>query len=501
MKNDKKRLPSAETEHNPAAGAQTICRLALASALLFTAGCGSADNSGRPSDSGNEVVEASVREEDTEVENASETRSDVSVIWTHKPDLQLEGIQDMITDNLGLSINNSWFEEFTGYPQEWDYLDSEPYASNAIILYTDDRFLIADYSGNTLFDPVDEIGPSGLPNKSVTYRSDTGWTYADLTKTTDYEGTVVDYELRCFSKDFRTTEAAELPGGVGGYIGNFLSNQDGKLVFAGFDTVEPVDEETMRNIRESSGSYRSLIQMIDSSGKVIGYSLYDENWSHLHDFPGAYIQEYYLTRFVNGFCVFGDHETVINSDEEVKKSTKLALYNMETGEPVTEFIYSDAKWFEDGYCPVKKDDRWGFIDESGNEVTDFIFDEVSSVYQGKAYVGRDGLYGILDLKTTLENNIPITYETCFRAEEPVALEADSTASGTADSIGHITVKVDKLNIRRTPATDGEKAGQANTGDEYPVYETSAGEGYTWYRISENQWIADKDQEWAEFTEN
>ena len=43
----------------------------------------------------------------------------------------------------------------------------------------------------------------------------------------------------------------------------------------------------------------------------------------------------------------------------------IAFVDVKTGNRITDFLYDDALFFEDGYAPVKKGDYWGFIDEEG----------------------------------------------------------------------------------------------------------------------------------------
>lgn len=46
-----------------------------------------------------------------------------------------------------------------------------------------------------------------------------------------------------------------------------------------------------------------------------------------------------------------------------------------------------------------------------------------------------------------------------------------------------------LNVRKTPSTSGEIIGQADTGSIFNYYEIMDADNYTWYRIEENQWVA------------
>ncbi|MBQ1319595.1 MAG: SH3 domain-containing protein, partial [Solobacterium sp.] len=67
-----------------------------------------------------------------------------------------------------------------------------------------------------------------------------------------------------------------------------------------------------------------------------------------------------------------------------------------------------------------------------------------------------------------------------------------------EKLGTVDVKVDGLRVRTGPATYYDQAGNVLAGDTLTVYETTEGEGYTWYRIGVRQWIADKDGGWLDY---
>ena len=78
-------------------------------------------------------------------------------------------------------------------------------------------------------------------------------------------------------------------------------------------------------------------------------------------------------------------------------------------------------------------------------------------------------------------------------------EATTVTNGNETTISEqktVKVLVDKLNIRSAPSTKAPKKGMTNIGDTYTVYNTTTREGYTWYRIGEDKWIADKNGEWV-----
>ncbi len=82
-------------------------------------------------------------------------------------------------------------------------------------------------------------------------------------------------------------------------------------------------------------------------------------------------------------------------------------------------------------------------------------------------------------------------------------EATATAEATPEAdakIGTVTVNVTGLNSRKKPTTAADKLAQVTAGTTYDVYETTTAEGYTWYRIDENRWIADNGS-WVTYKAN
>lgn len=69
-----------------------------------------------------------------------------------------------------------------------------------------------------------------------------------------------------------------------------------------------------------------------------------------------------------------------------------------------------------------------------------------------------------------------------------------------EKIGEVTVNVDGLNIRRAPTVSASATGKAQNGKTYPVYSVTENGGYTWYQISETEYIAD-DGTWVTYREN
>ncbi len=79
--------------------------------------------------------------------------------------------------------------------------------------------------------------------------------------------------------------------------------------------------------------------------------------------------------------------------------------------------------------------------------------------------------------------------------------ATTTAAAASTSKGTVTITLDTINIRDTASTTGNAVGQVTKGASYTVLATASGEGYTWYEIGQNQWIADSNGEWVTYKAN
>ena len=81
-------------------------------------------------------------------------------------------------------------------------------------------------------------------------------------------------------------------------------------------------------------------------------------------------------------------------------------------------------------------------------------------------------------------------------------EFESVQKDTAYYIGNMyLIKADVLNVREQPSLSSKKVSTVNKGDIcYASYEKKVepvqADGYTWYFIGENEWIADKNGEWV-----
>ncbi len=427
-----------------------------------------------------------------------------SVIWAHMPDLGISKVSEFITYPYWPD-EESALSEKVGYPQEWDdsvqmydgtgglmikneageILDTfsvRHYIPDAIAVYSDGYWGTADYNGNILARPFLKAGEQELPGYL--------WIIGFLGN--DYGSKL---SPAVFLSDFRTVlvRTDSEWGGIGGLppVGNIVLN--GQLMY-GMEVSNAVPVDTIKDAHGHNCMLRIVEENEYYDGNTVGYAAFDENARHLFD-----IHDIYPLEYVNGFCSFSRTPPEYSYEENKYVSGPKAFLNMETGEQITDFIYDEVKWFENGYCPVQRDGKWGFIDVTGKEVTDMIWDDVSALYEGKTYVGLDGTYGVLDLKGTLEADIPVTLKSCYPAGVPEGRLLEK-GEVPCDILGAAAVIVDDLNSRKKPGISGELLEPVKNGYVYPVYEIREADGYAWYRIDADRWIADQNGKWVKYTQ-
>ena len=92
-------------------------------------------------------------------------------------------------------------------------------------------------------------------------------------------------------------------------------------------------------------------------------------------------------------------------------------------------------------------------------------------------------------------NRPFLFAMYVGREFPIFLGVVSKLGESADKVIRIENITGKINIRSIPSTKGEKLGSFAKGEIIYAFETKEAEGYTWYRIGTDRWVADKNGEW------
>ena len=80
-------------------------------------------------------------------------------------------------------------------------------------------------------------------------------------------------------------------------------------------------------------------------------------------------------------------------------------------------------------------------------------------------------------------------------------ESNTDSKVTDTTTGTVTIKTDALNIRSTPSINGAVVGTATNGQKFYVKEVKQADGYTWYCIQDNQWVADQNGTLLTFKSN
>jgi hypothetical protein len=141
------------------------------------------------------------------------------------------------------------------------------------------------------------------------------------------------------------------------------------------------------------------IGFIDLKGKEITQFVYDYKDAFL--FAWVYYNENYQGVFKN--------KNAGLIDKTGKEIIPCSLGYQEVGffNQTSEWEFDNA-FFIDGYCPVKKNNKWGFINLSSNEVIKCQFDEVKPIKNGLFAFRLNGKWGIRDINNKVL--IPAIYD-------------------------------------------------------------------------------------------
>ena len=249
------------------------------------------------------------------------------------------------------------------------------------------------------------------------------------------------------------------------YQGDTLGIAGVKKSSSGAMTGWAFEAYTPKAIKENM-----VIPVIDAQFVVQGYAIFSPDGTKVNDLSTE--MKYRTGSYINGYYVISDgtYTTLIDAASGGNVATQ----------------YQDTKYFEDGYAPVKKNGKWGYVDHTGKEVTDFIFDDACTVYDGYAWVYYNGKYGILNFQNTLDSSSQqINAYWCSPTDET--------------ALGKLTVNISDLSIRKGGSTDAKQTGTCMNGSVYPVFEQKKDTDYTWYRINEEDWVASEGT-WATYEE-
>lgn len=436
----------------------------MSAIVLGLIGCG---NSTTTSTNETETVEEEVQEVQEPIATKTEG------VWNIEPIYEL--------DNIYYPIYN--FSDF----------------QNAAIINHKDFYGPYDGGGlvatkNDLFGVLDPSGQIAVPFSYTVYQPEPYNEFGHW----DKEGA----ELLAFNYE---TYKYDFPGGLGG-AGIFQYYLDNNVLYGGYASfkITEIDSPKRINIyndvlakymvatrymspgqdsRPTGIDENTSIAFIDVNNRRIAVA----NNNEAHYISEALGEDYRIKSFTDDVVLYMKSFY----DDSTGAWLETPVYYVDTtGKAIGEF--EDGLGFTEGYAAVKKGDKWGYINKNGEVVVDYIFDQATPIYEGKAWVKMDGRVGKLNVLDLLNSNTQITPELLS-----VQAYELSPIDYTKTRFPKLKVKVDNLNIRVSPSTNAQKYPmKAYTNFDYSYYETTEADGYTWYRVGKDQWIADNG-EWIE----
>ncbi len=400
-------------------------------------------------------------------------------IWTHEPDLDFDKAGDLPAFNYGIeTASTTAFGDVTlyveteksGYPGEWN---SAGYTKDAMLVEKNNEQGIYSHAGEELYSvSLNKINTAYIAGVVPGPFKDSSGKVSIAYGTANTAAS----KAQIFSSDFKSMNEVSLDQFTYNvtisdkdpflaYQGDTLGIAGVKKNSSGAMTGWAFEAYTPKAIKENM-----VIPVIDAQFVVQGYAIFSPDGTKVNDLSTE--MKYRTGSYINGYYVISDgtYTTLIDAASGGNVATQ----------------YQDAKYFEDGYAPVKKNGKWGYVDHTGKEVTDFIFDDACTVYDGYAWVYYNGKYGILNFQNTLDSSSQqINAYWCSPTDET--------------ALGKLTVNISDLSIRKGGSTDAKQTGTCMNGSVYPVFEQKKDTDYTWYRINEEDWVASEGT-WATYEE-
>lgn len=410
-------------------------------------------------------------EEEEVIEETPEVTEEKFSVWAIKPGIDIDNVKVMLPfdkKEIDASGTRALVDiEKTGYPQQWHNYDYDP---NAIIIAKDGNHGIYNYDMEMLYPTSISIHSapfaSGIAPARIKENDEIKFVYGTANTA---NSTALAFDSDYISvRDIKFEDYDYDPYGNTKYF-PYLAFQNDTL-----GVVTP-REDGSRTFTSFSGDVGAafIAPIIDEGFHTTGYYICNSDGSvrtTTYTDYGGYVEG----TFINDFYVIGS-------------KTEKALIKESTSEHIG-LVYQDVLYFSDGYCPVKKYGKWGYIDENGNEVTDFIFDGVTGLYDGKAFVMAFGKYGLLDFKKSMEEGQDLNVQSMYNEDNEEA------------SLGTAEVLISELTIRGGAGSAYNSYGNSHIGAKYKVYEIVEADNYKWYRVSNSLWLPDNNGEWVMFSE-
>ena len=178
-----------------------------------------------------------------------------------------------------------------------------------------------------------------------------------------------------------------------------------------------------RSIRQNS---LNKLELIKTKGRDL--LLFTKNGPQVICPSTKKLEQYSTVRkFKNGFAI-------------VRKDDKYGFID-EAYNEIAPCIYDKASAFEDGIAIVRKEGKYGCIDESGNEFIQCKYDDFSPFTHGLAVVKRGELYGAINTKGLII--IPVEYQLLaditLLGNTPILMAAKEKRIGAVDKKNNVIV--------------------------------------------------------------
>jgi hypothetical protein len=179
-----------------------------------------------------------------------------------------------------------------------------------------------------------------------------------------------------------------------------------------------------------------------------------------------------------------EEQEIIPAAKPEPKKEKQSLQETDTDE------YEDDDEYDDDYDDYDDEPHHGHV------LTFIIILLIAAIVGifGYLYVERpDVIDNALGKVTSLFGGKSDTDTVVINASPAASASAEATAtptpSATAKTTGTVTVQIDAINIRSAASTNAQAVGSAVSGQSFSYTDTAEADGFTWYQIGENQWIA------------
>jgi len=220
---------------------------------------------------------------------------------------------------------------------------------------------------------------------------------------------------------------------------------------------------------------------LNSDGQMqTGWLLKNDRWYYLNS-SGAMATGW--KKHNNKWYYLNDSGSMVTGWKQVNG---IWYYMAESGKMLSGWQVIKDKWYyfnESGGMATgwkKYNNKWYYMNESGSMATGWKL--ISGTWYYFEEDGQMARNKWIDERYYVNNSGALTDET------------------PDNSLGKAEVIVDDLRIRTGAGLDFDQVSMTYSGTVYDVYEIEENNGYTWYRIGENRWIAD-DGYFVRYTSN